>query len=393
MQYIINLALIVLGFVLLSKGADRFVDGASGIAAKLKIPQIIIGLTVVAMGTSAPEAAVSISSALKGSAEITIGNVVGSNIMNVLIILGLSAVITNLAVQKSTKKVDIPVTIAITVLLLILGLDGTVSLVDGIILFSCFISYITYLIIVAMKNPAGDEEGEESSISIKNGLITLGGVFALLLFLVIVKSIKISDLGLVLAAFVCFFAFDAFALNKSKNNGGEIKKSILESIIMTIVGLVVIIFGSNFAVDGATGLATLLGISDRIIGLTIVALGTSLPELFTSVSAAMKKNCDIAIGNIIGSNIFNILMVVGLSAIITPVPFAEAFRIDMIFAIIAVVILFAACLISGKVGRITGVIMLLTYGVYFVYLLNSGSSPEAVPTAETMVSGVISSIM
>lgn len=378
MEYIINLALIVLGFIMLSKGADWFVDGAVGIATKLKIPQIVIGLTIVAMGTSAPEAAVSISSALKGSAEITIGNVVGSNIINILIILGISAVITTLAVQKSTKLIDIPVTLGITVLLLILGLDGSINLFDGIILLVCFVAYLAYLFIMAKKNPEDSGEEEEGNTSIKKPLITALIVGLIIAFLGFMNSITLVDAAIVVACFGVYVANLLIEDSQSKKLG-ENKTSIVKSLIMTAVGLVVIIFGSNFAVDGATALAKLIGISDRIIGLTIIALGTSLPELFTSVTAAMKKNTDIAIGNIVGSNIFNFLMVVGLSAIIIPVPFAEAFRIDMIFAIAAVVILLVSCFISKKVGRVSGIVMLLTYVVYFVYLLNSGGDTSVAP--------------
>ena len=197
MDYIINLALIVLGFILLSKGADWFVDGASGIATKMKIPQIVIGLTIVAMGTSAPEAAVSISSALKGSAEITIGNVVGSNILNILIILGLAAVITPLAVQKSTKLVDIPVTLGISILLLVLGLDGNINLLDGIILIICFISYMTYLFIMAKKNPSDDESEEGSDVSVKKSTILLLCVVGIICFLGFVNSITLVDAAIV----------------------------------------------------------------------------------------------------------------------------------------------------------------------------------------------------
>lgn len=373
MDYIINLALIVLGFILLSKGADWFVDGASGIATKMKIPQIVIGLTIVAMGTSAPEAAVSISSALKGSAEITIGNVVGSNILNVLIILGLAAVITPLAVQKSTKLVDIPVTLGISILLLVLGLDGNINLLDGIILLVCFISYMTYLFIMAKKNPSDDESEEGSDVSVKKSTILLLCVVGIICFLGFVNSITLVDAAIVGACFALWFA-DLLITDSKAQKGIESKPTVVKALIMTVVGLVVIILGSNFAVDGATALAKLFGISDRIIGLTVIALGTSLPELFTSVTAAMKHKADIAVGNIVGSNIFNILMVVGLSAIIIPVPFAEAFRIDMIFAIVAVVILLACCFISNKVGKIGGIVMLLTYVVYFIYLLSSGQS-------------------
>ena len=329
MDYAINIGLLLLGFVLLSKGADWFVDGAAGIATKLKIPQIVIGLTIVAMGTSAPEAAVSISSALKGSADITIGNVVGSNILNVLIILGLSATITSLAVQKSTKWIDIPVTIGITVLLLLLGLDGTVSRLDGAILLICFVGYLAYLFVMTKKNPPEEDEPAE--------------------------------------------------LPKATP-----KHFLLKAIVMSLVGLAAIIWGSDLAVDGATGLAKLFGVDDRIIGLTVIALGTSLPELFTSVTAAVKKNCDIAIGNIIGSNIFNLLMVVGLSAVIVDVPFVSAFRIDTLIALGAVVLLFLSCLVFKKVNRASGILMLVCYGGYFVYLLfsNEGGAvaPEALPS-------------
>ncbi len=339
MDYVINLLFLALGFVLLSKGADWFVDGAAGIATKLKIPQIVIGLTIVAMGTSAPETAVSISSALKGSADITIGNVVGSNILNVLIILGVSGVITALAVQKSTKWVDIPVTIGVTVLLLLLGFDGAVSLVDGIILLVCFAAYLTYLFVMTKKHP---EQAEESELP--------------------------ADL--------------------------HKKHFLLKAIVMSIVGLAAIIWGSDLAVDGATGLAKLFGVSDRIIGLTVIALGTSLPELFTSVTAAIKKNCDIAIGNIVGSNLFNILLVVGLSAVIIDVPFDPAFRIDILFALAAMLILFLSCLIFKKVGRITGVIMLLTYVIYFIYLL-MGNAPvaETLPDASSSVASLITAFI
>lgn len=335
MDYVWNILLLVLGFVLLSKGADFFVDGASGIATRLKIPQIVIGLTIVAMGTSAPEAAVSISSAIKGSADITIGNVVGSNILNVLIILGLSSVITALAVQKSTKWVDIPVTIGATVVLFLMGLDGTISLLDGIIMVVLFVAYLAYLFIMTKKNPPKDEA--ENPVTTKK------------------------------------------------------KHFLLKAVLMTFVGLIAIVWGSDLAVDGATGLAKLFGISERIIGLTIIALGTSLPELFTSVTAAIKKNSDIAVGNIVGSNIFNILIVVGVSAMITPVPFAAPFLIDTIVALVTMVLLLVCCFVAKKVGRISGIIMLCCYAGYFVYLLMSNegaAAPEAVPAVSFAIQSI-----
>lgn len=304
---LIQLLLLALGFVMLVKGADWFVDGASNIAAKFKIPQLVIGLTIVAMGTSAPEAAVSITAALQGSADITIGNILGSNILNVLIILGLSAVIVPIVIAKSTIKIETPFLIGVTVVLLLLGLDGTISLVDGLILIALFIMYLLYLLRMAKNNP---EEIEET------------------------KPLK-----------------------------------LWQAIAATIIGLVLIVLGSDFSVDAATEIARMLGLSERFIGLTIVALGTSLPELFTSVTAARKGNADIAIGNIVGSNVFNILFVVGLSSLVTPVPFASNFIVDTIVATVAVVFLLLATIQKRKLVRWHGIVMLLGYVAYFIYLL------------------------
>ena len=308
MNMILQLLLLAVGFVMLVKGADWFVDGAAGIARKFRIPQLVIGLTIVAMGTSAPEAAVSISAALKGSADITIGNIVGSNILNILIILGLASLIVPIAVAKATIKVDMPYMMFITAVLLLLGWDGTVSLGDGLILAGLFIAYIAHLLYDAKKHP------DTADIEFIREL------------------------------------------------------SLPKSLMWTVVGLALIILGSDFAVDAATEIARILGLSERFIGLTIVALGTSLPELFTSVMAARKGNADIAIGNIVGSNIFNILLVVGLSSLIIPVPFAQAFRIDTLVALGAGLLLWL-CSLRGKLQRWHGAVMLLGYGGYFAYLL------------------------
>lgn len=310
MDIILQLGMLVVGFVLLIKGADWFVDGAAGIAEKLGIPQLVIGLTIVAMGTSAPEAAVSISAAFKGAADITIGNIVGSNILNILIILGISSIITVLAVAKSTVKIEIPYMIVITVLLMVLGLDGTISFVDGVILLAAFILYLVYLFVLAKKDqqvngPDEDPDPEKGPISISKALLLI------------------------------------------------------------VVGLGLIILGSNLAVDGATGLALFFGLSERFIGLTIVALGTSLPELFTSVMAARKGNADIAIGNIVGSNIFNILFVVGISSLIIPIVFDPAFIIDTLVAVGAAVLLWICCLKNQSIGRFSGILMLICYAAYF----------------------------
>ena len=307
MNIIIPFLLLCLGFVMLVKGANWFVDGASSIAARFHIPQIIIGLTIVAMGTSAPEAAVSITAALNGSADITVGNIVGSNILNILIILGLAAVIVPIAVSKSTLTVDAPFMIAISAIFLALGWDGTIVLWEGAVLVALFAAYTGFMIWKAIH---AHEEGDA------------------------VKDMKVWQMALA-----------------------------------TVGGLALVVLGADVAVDAATELATIFGMSERFIGLTVVALGTSLPELFTSITAARKGNADIAIGNVVGSNIFNILLVVGLSALITDVPFAPNFRIDMAVAIAAAVFLWAAPLKNKKLVRWHGAVLLLGYAAYFVYLL------------------------
>lgn len=309
MDILLQILLLVVGFVLLIKGADWFVDGSSGIATKFGIPQLVIGLTIVAMGTSAPEAAVSISAALKGNADITIGNIVGSNILNILIILGLSSVIVPIAVAPSTIKIETPFMIAITVVMLLLGLDAEISLIDGIIFLVLFGVYLAYLFWMAKKDK-----------------------------------------------------------NKDSDDGSSKNMSVAKAIIFAIIGLVMIVLGSNVTVDAATAIAQAVGLSERFIGLTIVALGTSLPELFTSVTAARKGNADIAIGNIVGSNIFNILFVVGLSALIVPVPFTANFIFDSIIAIAAGVMLLLCCLWTKKLKRWAGIAMLVGYAAYFAVI-------------------------
>lgn len=312
---VIQILLLVLGFALLVKGADWFVDGSSGIAAKFGIPQLVIGLTIVAMGTSAPEAAVSITAAFAGNAEITIGNIVGSNVLNILLILGITALVYPVSVQKSTQIIDIPVVLLATALLFVLGFDGNISRIDGVIMLFVFALYLFYLFWDA-KRPKQIEINPEKTVSEEN-------------------EQQIKDLPLT------------------------------KAILITVLGLILIVAGSKFVVDSATLIATELGLSQRFIGLTIVALGTSLPELFTSVTAALKKNSDIAVGNIVGSNIFNILFIVGLSGLIIPVPFASAFRFDTIASGIAAIILLLFSLPKKRLSRFSGIIMLLCYAVYF----------------------------
>ena len=312
MAVVIQLALLVVGFVFLVKGADWFVEGAGKVAEKFGIPQLVIGLTIVAMGTSLPEAAVSVSAALKGSADITIGNVVGSNIMNVLVILGLTSVIRPIAVQKSTVKYEIPFVALISVFLLALGYsDHVVGRADGVILWVLFIAYLLYLFKMAKSGEYVPEELPDED-----------------------KPIPVWKM-----------------------------------VLLIIVGAVMIVLGSDMAVDAASELARIFGMSERLIGLTIVAFGTSLPELVTSVTAAVRGKADIAVGNIVGSNIFNILFVVGTSALITPVVYASNFLVDSIVCIVTMILLWLCVVRNRKLGRAGGAVMLLCYAGYFVYLM------------------------
>lgn len=304
-----NVVLLLVGFVLLIKGADYFVDGAVGIAERFHIPQIVIGLTIVAFGTSAPEAAISIVAGMKGSADLSVGNVLGSNIMNILLILGLTSCIRPLKVQKNTVRIEMPFLIGISVLLAAMGyLEQQLTLSSGLILWGVFLCFFVYLIAQAKK---GTEEEEE---------------------------------------------------------GGE-KKSVWLILLMTVGGLAAIVFGSQLTVDNASAIAAAMGMTERLIGLTIVAFGTSLPELITSVTAARKGNADIAIGNIIGSNIFNILFVLGTTSLITVVPYQRAFLLDGIIGIAAAAFLMVATARKKELRRWAGVVMLLAYAGYFVHLL------------------------
>lgn len=313
MSFIWNLCLLLLGFVVLIKGADIFVEGASAIATKFHIPQIVIGLTIVAFGTSAPEAAVSISAGIQGNAGIAVGNIIGSNILNIFLILGVTACIRTLTVQPSTYKIEIPLMLLVSVVLVVMGhAMGTLNKFSGIVLWALFIVFFMHLIREA-KNGASEVHEVARNIGYKNNLFVL--------------------------------------------------------ILITLVGLAAIVWGSDLTVDGATGVAKMLGMSDRLIGLTIVAFGTSLPELITSVTAARKGNSDIAIGNIVGSNIFNILFVLGTTALIVDIPYGKEYLVDGIICIAAVVILMISIWKNKKLTRTGGIVMLVSFTAYFTYLM------------------------
>lgn len=311
MDIIFDILILIAGFVLLIKGADFFVDGSIGIAQRFGIPHLIIGLTIVAMGTSAPEAAVSISSALKGIPDITIGNVVGSNIFNIFMILGFTAMVSPLVIKYNEMKKQIILLIGISILFGVFGYNGKIGLMEGFIFIAIFIISLIHLVKISKE----DIPDEPDTIEEKN-----------------------------------------------------IERSLPKDVILIVLGLAMIIGGSELAVDSATDLAVAMGVSQRFIGLTIVAFGTSLPELATSIVAAMKGNSDIAIGNIVGSNLFNILFVCGITAIITPVPFSAAFVFDAGVAILASLALIPLGR-RGKIGRIAGALFILAYAAYFITLL------------------------
>ncbi|MEF2640716.1 MAG: calcium/sodium antiporter [Lachnospiraceae bacterium] len=331
---IIQVLILIAGFLLLVKGADWFVDGAASLAERMGIPQLVVGLTIVAMGTSMPEAAVSIASALKNNPEIAIGNVVGSNTLNILLILGLTALIHPIRIQRSTIRYEMPFMIAVTLLLTAFGISGSrISRTEGVIFWGLFILYFVYLFWLSRNHrKQGTEDLKDSAAS---------GITA--------ASVSAEE-------------------SVETKGGKQQKHSILWYLAEILIGGAMVVWGSDLVVDSATVLAGMFGMSDRMIALTIVAFGTSLPELVTSVTAARKGNADLAVGNVVGSNIFNILMIIGTVALIRPIPFADAFYLDLGTAIISAVVLWFGSIPSQRLGRAMGACLLLLYAGYFVIL-------------------------
>ena len=303
MEYI----LLIVGFVLLIKGADFFVDGASSIAGKLKVPSLIIGLTVVSMGTSMPEAAVSISASLSGDNAISLGNVIGSNIFNFLMVVGISSIILPIATDSDILKRDMPINLGITAVLMIMLIDNKFTRLEAIILLVLFVSYMFLLVRSALKNRV---EAEETKIM-----------------------------------------------------------TWAKSLIFVGLGLAAIICGGVTVVHGAKTVASTLGMSDTLISLTVVAIGTSLPELVTSVVAAKKGDSGIAMGNVVGSNIFNILFILGSAGTIKPMVSNREFFIDSIILIGVSVMMLAFAFTKKKTGRIEGSICVLVYVAYTTYII------------------------
>ncbi|WP_164214419.1 calcium/sodium antiporter [Virgibacillus sp. YIM 98842] len=310
--------LLVIGFVLLIKGADYFVDGSSNIAGLLQVPSILIGLTIVAFGTSSPEATVSIIAALEGSADVALGNIVGSNIFNLTLVVGAAAILYPLTVQSETTKKEIPFTLLASGVLLVLISD---IFLQGL---------------------------SENSISRSDGII-------LLLFLSIFMYYIIET------------AMSSRSNGSNANPPNDVKWG--KSILITILGLAAIIFGGQMVVTNGTEIAYALGMSETLVGLTIIAIGTSLPELVTSITAALKKESEIALGNIVGSNIFNILFVLGASSVITPLSVNNKIFADVYMMIILTILLLIFSRTNYRIGKREGIMLVLSYVIYMIFII------------------------
>lgn len=323
MEILGNIVLLVAGFVLLIKGADFFVDGSSSIAKRLKIPSIVIGLTIVAMGTSFPELSVSLSAAVGGSNGIAISNVIGSNLFNFVVVLGACACFCPVPVDRGVMKKEFPFSMLISVLLTLMFLDsvnpfakkaeegiGTLSRVDGVILLILFVVFLVVTVKAAMKNRSQQKEEIEEKI-----------------------------------------------------------KSIPVSILYILGGIVAIKYGGDFVVNSAQAIALNVGMSETLVGLTIVAVGTSLPELVTSLVAARKGETNLAVGNVLGSNIFNVLFILGISCTICPIAVGVQSLVDIIMLIVLSMITYAFSHSKGEINRKEGITMLIMYVIYMVYAI------------------------
>ena len=313
---IVQILFILLGFVLLIKGADILVNGSSAIAKKLRISEIVIGLTIVSIGTSMPELFVSTTSALQGASDISVGNVIGSNICNLLLILGLSSLIHPVKFQKQTKLIENPMSIILTLMFVLMcNINQDISRIEGIILLVFFIAFLIYTIVIGKKSK------DEAILEI--------------------------------------------SLEEAK------KISVVKNFVLIILGIVGLKIGGDLVVENAKLVATALNISEKIIGLTIVAIGTSLPELVTSLTAAIKGDSDIAIGNIVGSNIFNLLFIIGVSAVITPITYNISYNFDVIILFVAMILMCIFPFIKPKdeMSRSNGLIYTLIYIIYMLVLI------------------------
>jgi cation:H+ antiporter len=325
---------LVLGLVLLVGGAELLVKGASGLAISAGISPLVVGLTVVAFGTSAPELAVSVSAGLNGQGDIALGNVVGSNIANVLLILGVSALVAPLVVSRQLVRVDVPVMIGVSFLLLLLGLDGAVSRLDGVLLIAGIVTYTTAMIRIGRRDAAATAAEARA------------------------------------------------AATASGEEIPEAPKGWVAQVALVLAGLALLVLGSRWLVNGAVAIATLLGVSQLVIGLTVVAVGTSLPEIATSILATLRGARDLAVGNVIGSNLYNILAILGIAAAVSPegIPVAPAALAFDIPVMIAVAVACLPVAFNGyMIARWEGALFLSYYLAYTLYVILSATEHDALP--------------
>lgn len=329
-----NYIFLLIGFVLLVKGADYFVDGASEIARSLKIPTLIIGLTIVAFGTSAPEAAVSISASLDGQNGMAMGNVIGSNLFNLLMVVGLTGIIKTLHVEKSIVKKEFPFLLLSSLLMFVL---------IGDVVF----------------------QGSSANVLTRGDGLVLLMFFAIFMYSLITSALdsRNDSLGEISVTYECPDNGDILVEGASKPLG--------KSILISIIGVIAIVLGGQLVVKCASAIASQFGVSDQIIGLTVVAIGTSLPELVTSLVAATKGESDIALGNVIGSNVFNILFILGISSVISPMSIDTKLLIDSLFMIFATILTYVFSASKKEVNKFESISLVLLYIVYTAYLIIS----------------------
>ena len=324
MELLKAILILVIGFVLLIKGADFFVEGSSSVAKKFHVPAMLIGMTIVAMGTSLPECAVSVTASLANNNSLAVSNVIGSNIFNLMVVCGACALFSPLTIRQDTLKKEFPLSIICAALMLVLGYIGmTLGHIDGIIFLVLFVGYLLWMIQSAKKARAAVLSDSAQSGQIEQAEL-------------VEENIAILPTW--------------------------------KSLIFIIGGMIAIKFGGDFVVDGASSIASSMGLSQTLIGLTIVAMGTSLPELVTSLVAAKKGEVDMALGNVIGSDIFNILFVLGIATAISPISFLMENVIDIILLIIMSVIVLAFAWTKQQINRKEGILMLLMYAAYMVYI-------------------------
>lgn len=356
----INIVLLVLGVIIVLKGADWLTDGAVNIATRFGVSQMVIGLTIVAMGTSMPEFCVSMVSALKGTPDLAVGNVVGSNTLNTLLIVGCSALVAPIMVKRSSVKRDIPFAVVASLLMLLFCLDGAIGRVDAAVLFAGFCLFM----FVTLKYAKTTEEHAAAVATSGAAMATAAAASTS------VSETPTSQTSAPEASTSQPSSSEASSSETSAPKASQASGiSMLKAVVMLVVGLLCLIAGSNMFVDNASFVASSLGVSDAVIGLTIVAGGTSMPELATSMVSAKKGNSDIAIGNVIGSNVFNILMIIGITGLVKPMHIVGITTLDLIMMLASMLLMWFFCRTTYKVKRWEGAVLTIIYLAYLTWLI------------------------